>query len=49
MAADGDDIGLLAETYWAGLCGLASLARSGRPRERVHHRRLSLLERHFAA
>ncbi len=49
MAADGDDIGLLAETYWAGLHGLASLARSGRLLEEAHHRRLSLLESHFAA
>ncbi|WP_432011269.1 TetR/AcrR family transcriptional regulator [Streptomyces cucumeris] len=49
MAADGDDIGLLAETYWAGLHGLTSLRRSGRLLEAAHHRRLSRLEGHFAA
>lgn len=49
MAADGDDIGLLAETYWAGLHGLASLARSGRLPEQAHDRRLTLLVSHFAA
>ncbi|WP_432584784.1 TetR/AcrR family transcriptional regulator [Streptomyces sp. HD1123-B1] len=49
MAGDGDDIGLLAETCWAGLRGLASLTRSGRLLGKARHRRLSLLERHFVA
>ncbi|MCP9212009.1 TetR/AcrR family transcriptional regulator [Streptomyces sp. NEAU-Y11] len=49
MAADGDDIGLLTETCWAVLHGLASLTRNGRLLEKAHDRRLTLLVSHFAA
>ncbi|MFD7624072.1 TetR/AcrR family transcriptional regulator [Streptomyces sp. NPDC059802] len=49
IAADGDDIGLLTETYWASLHGLASLTRSGRLPEKAHDRRLALLVNHLAA
>ncbi|MFE9407103.1 TetR/AcrR family transcriptional regulator [Streptomyces sp. NPDC006530] len=49
MAADGDDVDLLTETYWASLHGLAALTRSGRLPERAHDRRLALLVSHFSA
>ncbi|GGM29786.1 TetR/AcrR family transcriptional regulator [Promicromonospora citrea] len=40
----GDDApGLLAETFWAGLHGLALLERSGRLPEQAHDERLTLL------
>ncbi|MGW5663645.1 TetR/AcrR family transcriptional regulator [Streptomyces sp. NPDC003758] len=49
VAYEGDDQGLLAETYWAGLHGLVTLMRSGRLPDRAHERRLALLIGHFAA
>lgn len=48
LAAEGDDPGLLTETFWAGLHGLATLMRSGRLPEHAHERRLALLIGHFA-
>ncbi|WP_406863780.1 TetR/AcrR family transcriptional regulator [Streptomyces sp. HUAS MG47] len=48
-AAPGEDIGLLTETYWASLHGLAALTRSGRLPAEAHDRRLALLVGHFAA
>ncbi|MFE7902283.1 TetR/AcrR family transcriptional regulator [Streptomyces sp. NPDC057424] len=48
MAAEGEDTGLLTETYWAGLHGLVTLMRSGRLPEEAHERRLALLISHFA-
>lgn len=45
--ARADDVGLLTETYWAALHGLATLTRGGRlPREQ-HDRRLALLLARF--
>jgi AcrR family transcriptional regulator len=49
IAAQGDDVGLLTETYWAGLHGLVTLMRSGRLPERAHEERLALLIKHFMA
>ncbi|MGI5378385.1 TetR/AcrR family transcriptional regulator [Streptomyces sp. CA-251387] len=49
IAAEGDDVGLLTETYWAGLHGLVTLMRSGRLPEGAHERRLELLTGHFSA
>ncbi|MGX1547098.1 TetR/AcrR family transcriptional regulator [Streptomyces adustus] len=49
IAADGDDPGLLTETFWAGLHGLVTLMRSGRLPEAAHDRRLALLIGHFTA
>ncbi|MFD8308252.1 TetR/AcrR family transcriptional regulator [Streptomyces sp. NPDC059690] len=49
IAAEGEDIGLLTETYWAGLHGLVTLMRSGRLPERAHDERLALLIGHFTA
>ncbi|MFE5817125.1 TetR/AcrR family transcriptional regulator [Streptomyces sp. NPDC056479] len=49
IAAEGDDPGLLTETYWAGLHGLVTLMRSGRLPEGAHERRLDLLTGHFTA
>jgi AcrR family transcriptional regulator len=48
-AAEGEDVGLLTETFWAGLHGLAALTRSGRLPESAHDRRLALLVAHFTA
>ncbi|MFF8729616.1 TetR/AcrR family transcriptional regulator [Streptomyces sp. NPDC015171] len=48
IAAEGDDPGLLTETFWAALHGLATLTRSGRLPEHAHERRLDLLVGHFA-
>ncbi|MFB7503784.1 TetR/AcrR family transcriptional regulator [Streptomyces broussonetiae] len=48
IAAEGDDPGLLAETFWASLHGLATLMRSGRLPQDGHERRLALLIGHFA-
>jgi AcrR family transcriptional regulator len=48
-ATEGDDPGLLTETYWASLHGLVTLMRSGRLPEDAHDRRLELLIKHFAA
>ncbi|WP_327401138.1 TetR/AcrR family transcriptional regulator [Streptomyces sp. NBC_01288] len=48
IAAKGDDVGLLTETYWAGLHGLVTLMRSGRLPEEEHDQRLALLISHFA-
>jgi AcrR family transcriptional regulator len=47
IAAEGDDPGLLTETYWAALHGLVTLTRSGRLTEEAHERRLALLIGHF--
>ncbi|WP_406121801.1 TetR/AcrR family transcriptional regulator [Streptomyces sp. NBC_00989] len=47
IAAEGDDVGLLTETYWAGLHGLVTLMRSGRLPEGAHEQRLALLIAHF--
>ncbi|MER5376542.1 TetR/AcrR family transcriptional regulator [Streptomyces sp. NPDC002132] len=49
IAADGDDLGALAETYWACLHGLVTLMRSGRLPEHAHETRLALLIDHFSA
>ncbi|MCX4883741.1 TetR/AcrR family transcriptional regulator [Streptomyces sp. NBC_00847] len=49
IAAEGEDVGLLTETYWAGLHGLVTLMRSGRLPERAHEDRLALLIGHFTA
>ncbi|MFB7337274.1 TetR/AcrR family transcriptional regulator [Streptomyces adustus] len=49
IAAEGDDPGLLTETFWAGLHGLVTLMRSGRLPEAAHDRRLALLIGHFTA
>ncbi|QOV35383.1 TetR/AcrR family transcriptional regulator [Streptomyces ferrugineus] len=49
IAAEGDDPGLLTETYWAGLHGLVTLMRSGRLPEWGHEQRLALLIGHFTA
>ncbi|MEY9994498.1 AcrR family transcriptional regulator [Streptomyces sp. V4I8] len=49
FAGEGDDPGLLTETYWAGLHGLVTLMRSGRLPEWAHQRRLELLTGHFTA
>lgn len=48
IAADGEETGLLTETFWAALHGLATLMRSGRLPEPGHERRLELLVGHFA-
>ncbi|MGW2745794.1 TetR/AcrR family transcriptional regulator [Streptomyces sp. NPDC001450] len=47
IAVEGDDPGLLTETFWAGLHGLVTLMRSGRLPEEGHERRLGLLIGHF--
>ncbi len=47
IATEGDDPGLLTETFWAGLHGLATLMRSGRLPAEAHERRLELLIGHF--
>jgi AcrR family transcriptional regulator len=47
IAAEGDDLGLLTETFWASLHGLATLMRSGRLPEEAHEQRLALLIGHF--
>ncbi|MET9910700.1 TetR/AcrR family transcriptional regulator [Streptomyces sp. NPDC006476] len=49
IAAEGEDTGLLTETYWAGLHGLVTLMRSGRLPEPAHEQRLALLIGHFTA
>ncbi|MEU5597850.1 TetR/AcrR family transcriptional regulator [Streptomyces sp. NPDC020298] len=49
IAADGDDLGALTETYWACLHGLVTLMRSGRLPEHAHETRLALLIGHFTA
>ncbi|MFG2132088.1 TetR/AcrR family transcriptional regulator [Streptomyces sp. NPDC048751] len=46
---EGDDPGLLTETYWASLHGLVTLTHSGRLPAGAHSRRLELLIGHFAA
>ncbi|BBC93509.1 TetR/AcrR family transcriptional regulator [Streptomyces griseofuscus] len=43
-----EDAGLLTETFWAALHGLATLMRSGRLPEWAHERRLELLVDRFA-
>ncbi|MFG2124156.1 TetR/AcrR family transcriptional regulator [Streptomyces sp. NPDC048710] len=49
IAAEGDDPGLLTETFWASLHGLVTLMRSGRLPAEAHERRLALLIGHFTA
>ncbi|MGX1224672.1 hypothetical protein RKD42_005931 [Streptomyces ambofaciens] len=48
VAREGDDLGLLTETFWAGLHGLVTLMRSGRLPQEAHDRRLTLLIERFA-
>ncbi|MFJ8793857.1 TetR/AcrR family transcriptional regulator [Streptomyces sp. NPDC102462] len=48
ITSEGEDAGLLTETFWASLHGLATLMRSGRLPENGHERRLALLVAHFA-
>ncbi|MEU1407163.1 TetR/AcrR family transcriptional regulator [Streptomyces sp. NPDC005728] len=48
ITAEGDGPGLLTETFWASLHGLATLMRSGRLPAEAHERRLALLIGHFA-
>ncbi len=45
--ADGDDIGLLTETFWAALHGLATLTRHGRIPRDAHDERMALLLERF--
>ncbi|WP_051927149.1 WHG domain-containing protein [Streptomyces durhamensis] len=47
ITAEGEDPGPLTETFWAGLHGLATLTRSGRPAQEAHERRPALLIAHF--
>ncbi|MEU3662920.1 TetR/AcrR family transcriptional regulator [Streptomyces sp. NPDC032940] len=49
FTADGEDVVLLTETYWAGLHGLVTLERSGRLPEEAHDARLALLIGRFAS
>ncbi|MFG2353562.1 TetR/AcrR family transcriptional regulator [Streptomyces sp. NPDC048521] len=48
IAAEGEEPGLLTETFWAALHGLATLMRSGRLPQEGHDRRMALLVGHFA-
>ncbi|MET8582678.1 WHG domain-containing protein [Streptomyces collinus] len=48
ITAEGEDPGLLTETFWAALHGLVTLTRGGRLPEPAHERRLTLLIDHFA-
>ncbi|MFE2141637.1 TetR/AcrR family transcriptional regulator [Streptomyces sp. NPDC059456] len=43
-----DHPGVLTETYWAALHGLATLMRGGRLPRAAHEERLALLVRHFS-
>ncbi|MGI5239498.1 TetR/AcrR family transcriptional regulator [Dactylosporangium sp. CA-139066] len=45
--AGGDDLGLLTETYWAALHGLATLTRGGRLPASARDRRLAILLNRF--
>ncbi|WP_043640326.1 TetR/AcrR family transcriptional regulator [Nonomuraea candida] len=45
--AGDDDLGLLVETFWAALHGLATLTRGGRLPRHEHDRRLALLLARF--
>lgn len=45
----GEDADMLAETFWAALHGLVSLARSGRLRPDLHRERVALLVKHFSS
>lgn len=47
ITAEGEDPGLLTETFWAALHGLVTLMRSGRLPEGAHDRRLALLVAHL--
>jgi AcrR family transcriptional regulator len=47
-AAPDEDPGILTETFWAALHGLATLGRSGRLPAAAHTTRLALLTAHFA-
>ncbi len=49
FTADGEELGLLTETYWAALHGLVTLMRSGRLPEQAHAPRLNLLISRFAS
>lgn len=48
-AAPAEDPGVLAETFWAALHGLATLTRSARLPAGAHSTRLALLTAHFTA
>lgn len=48
-AAEGEDPGLLTETYWAALHGLVTLTRGGRLPEQAQDDRLALLTGRFTA
>src|SRR6516165_9535258 len=45
--ANGDDLGLLTEVFWAALHGLATLTRGGRLPAGSHDRRLAILLARF--
>jgi AcrR family transcriptional regulator len=47
--AGDDDLGLLTETFWAALHGLATLTRGGRLPRAAHEQRLTLLLARFRA
>ncbi|MGW5464553.1 TetR/AcrR family transcriptional regulator [Streptomyces sp. NPDC003996] len=47
ITAEGEEPGLLTETFWAALHGLVTLMRSGRLPEEAHDRRLALLIAHL--
>ncbi|GGV25483.1 TetR family transcriptional regulator [Streptomyces filipinensis] len=47
VTAEGEDTGLLTETFWAGLHGLATLTRTGRLPPEAHEGRLALLITHL--
>jgi AcrR family transcriptional regulator len=47
--AGADDLGVLTETFWAALHGLATLMRGGRLPRRLHEERLRLLLARFTA
>jgi hypothetical protein len=49
FSGDEGELGLLVETFWAALHGLATLMRSGRLPSHDHDRRLALLLSRFTA
>ncbi|MGW0993099.1 TetR/AcrR family transcriptional regulator [Streptomyces sp. NPDC002520] len=49
ISAEEEDPGLLTETFWAALHGLATLIRSGRLPKEAHEARLNLLIERFTA
>jgi AcrR family transcriptional regulator len=48
-AKEGDDLGLLVETFWAAVHGLVTLTRTGRLPREAHERRLALIFGLFTA